>query len=1102
MLKIKQKMISIFIALAVLLVTVTMGLASVFATPTPVMAAEDTKIVFELGANGSATHKDGSTAKTTYSETIDGYTLSITGGTKMYPSSYDAKGNSCIKLGTSSVVGGFSFTVPDDVTSVSIAIAKYKANTTKITVNGTSYTLTKNSDNGEYDEIIVDTSTTKTVSLTTVSGGYRAMVNTITYVIENTAGGDEPACEHANTEIIYDSESKEHYKQCTNCETEIDDTREACSEFTYGGYTTTDGVHTRTRTCTVCDGEQTETGNCEVNAEYVREGNTHTQTGTCSICGNTTTVTKNCTLSYENVSNDDKTHNMTSTCSVCKQSATTENVNCTFDEGVLDGTTLTYTCKYCGYSYEETATMYTVKYVVPEGVTAPAAVEVAEGLPTELPTADDYQKYTFVGWVTEKLENDTETAPEFLKAKEKYTVTASVEFYALYMYTEENTEAEETWTLVTDSSSLAVGEEIVIVASGSNYALSTNQKSNNREAVAVTKGNNNNTVTVGDTVQIITLEAGTKSGTFAFNVGTGYLYAASSSDNTLKTKATLDDNGSWSITIDTEGVATIKAQGTYTRNWLRKNSSSALFACYASGQDDVSIYMKDGGAITYYTTPSTNEGEHSHSYDEGVVTAPTCTEEGYTTYTCECGDTYKDNFVEATGHNYEEEITQEATCTEAGEKTFICSVCSDSYTEVIPANGHVFVDGECSCGAKQDKKATLTFDDTSKRTEFSTLQQVWKENGITVTNEKSTSTTNVANYSNPVRFYKNSTVTIEYPGMVVIEIVANSGSYATALKDSITDEAVEVQVNGSTVTLIFAEAKDSYMLTCSEQIRVNAITTYTTTAHIDTASITVGESLSMNYYVILPDAYSSATMCFTLDKKTVEVINSEKQTDGRYKFTFVNIPPQCIAENITAAVVYNESEIAKLENYSIATYVNNQLEKIKDSTEDKDAKLRNLLNSILAYGEAAKNYCAGTESQGASEIPESANVFNIVNADLTNKEVKSYVVWFTGANLLFDYDNKICVTLSSTENVKLRVKINDGEYTDYTPTSTAFLTDGILPTAFDSVYTFELYYDGVLMQTLTYSVNSYAYKMQQNTKIGALCVTLYNYGVAAKAYQA
>lgn len=154
-------------------------------------------------------------------------------------------------------------------------------------------------------------------------------------------------------------------------------------------------------------------------------------------------------------------------------------------------------------------------------------------------------------------------------------------------------ETTEAWTLVTDASTLAVGDKIVIVASASNHAMGAD-KGNNRNAASITKSGN--TVVINDDVQIITLEAGKVSNTFAFNTGEGYLYAASSSNNYLKTKAQLDNNGSWAITITSTGVATIKSQGTYTRNWIRKNSSSALFACYASGQSDVSIYKLVGGS--------------------------------------------------------------------------------------------------------------------------------------------------------------------------------------------------------------------------------------------------------------------------------------------------------------------------------------------------------------------------------------------------------------------------------------------------------------------------------------------------------------------------
>ena len=137
--------------------------------------------IFEFGANGSASHNDGSELTSSTSYTVGTYTLTLTGLSKVYGSAYDAKGNSCLKLGTSKVVGTFTFTVPEDVTKVVINVAQYKANTTKINVNGTAYTLTSASNNGAYDAIEVDTTTTKTITFTTVSGGVRCMVNSIVF---------------------------------------------------------------------------------------------------------------------------------------------------------------------------------------------------------------------------------------------------------------------------------------------------------------------------------------------------------------------------------------------------------------------------------------------------------------------------------------------------------------------------------------------------------------------------------------------------------------------------------------------------------------------------------------------------------------------------------------------------------------------------------------------------------------------------------------------------------------------------------------------------------------------------------------------------------
>ena len=75
---------------------------------------------------------------------------------------------------------------------------------------------------------------------------------------------------------------------------------------------------------------------------------------------------------------------------------------------------------------------------------------------------------------------------------------------------------------------------------------------------------------------------------------------------------------------------------------------------------------------------------HEHSYT-AVVTAPTCTEKGYTTHTCSCGDSYVDTYVDALGHAWDNgKVTKEPTETETGVKTFTCTRCGETKTESIP----------------------------------------------------------------------------------------------------------------------------------------------------------------------------------------------------------------------------------------------------------------------------------------------------------------------------------------------------------------------------------------------------------------------------------
>ena len=78
---------------------------------------------------------------------------------------------------------------------------------------------------------------------------------------------------------------------------------------------------------------------------------------------------------------------------------------------------------------------------------------------------------------------------------------------------------------------------------------------------------------------------------------------------------------------------------------------------------------------------------HEHDYD-AVVTEPTCTEGGYTTYTCACGDTYTADETDALGHDYDAVVTA-PDCVNGGFTTYTCTVCGDSYVaDEVAALGH------------------------------------------------------------------------------------------------------------------------------------------------------------------------------------------------------------------------------------------------------------------------------------------------------------------------------------------------------------------------------------------------------------------------------
>lgn len=106
-------------------------------------------------------------------------------------------------------------------------------------------------------------------------------------------------------------------------------------------------------------------------------------------------------------------------------------------------------------------------------------------------------------------------------------------------------------------------------------------------------------------------------------------------------------------------------------------------------------------------------GECEHSYTENV-TPPTCTERGYTTYTCEkCGDSYEGNQVDALSHAYgEETVVTEPTCTESGTVKRVCDTCGDEKTNTISSTGHSFANGFCTVCSATDSNSSVLIDGT------------------------------------------------------------------------------------------------------------------------------------------------------------------------------------------------------------------------------------------------------------------------------------------------------------------------------------------------------------------------------------------------------
>lgn len=156
----------------------------------------------------------------------------------------------------------------------------------------------------------------------------------------------------------------------------------------------------------------------------------------------------------------------------------------------------------------------------------------------------------------------------------------------------------------------------------------------------------------------------------------------------------------------------LTAKGHNFGDWYVNESAT----CEKEGEE-----KRDCDGCYFFETRSIEKSEHNY---ESEITHPTCTENGYTTYTCsECKNTYKDNTVNNLGHTDAEAVKENevsATCTTDGSYDMVvyCSVCGEelsSKTTTVPATDHDWgewkVETPASCAADGIEKRVCKNDE-------------------------------------------------------------------------------------------------------------------------------------------------------------------------------------------------------------------------------------------------------------------------------------------------------------------------------------------------------------------------------------------------------
>ena len=308
------------------------------------------------------------------------------------------------------------------------------------------------------------------------------------------------------------------------------------------------------------------------------------------------------------MSNGNGTHSRT--CAECGDVVTE---NCSYRDVVTAPTTTeqgytTHTCTVCGYSYVDSYTDplgYTVSFSVPAGVTAPAAMNCQPGGTVTLPSAGAPAGYTFLGWVTEDV-NNVVTMPAVLTGT--YAATESITLKALYTKT---VTVSAGYQLLTSEPDDWAGQYMITYGKTADTLTALKGLDGTRKYESKTAGGSVALADTGMTLEDMTLnnvddaylfQISAADGKFVIqNLGTGS-YLASKGGYLYSYKTDAANYCRWELAMNGEAVdATNTASRTMTHLTF---SEKHYFMVNRTANDNIFLWKQGegGSSTTIYTT--------------------------------------------------------------------------------------------------------------------------------------------------------------------------------------------------------------------------------------------------------------------------------------------------------------------------------------------------------------------------------------------------------------------------------------------------------------------------------------------------------------------